>query len=58
MAVRERGRWEEEGSHEFVGDAKTGHKASTTEAWLLALQDPASLDDERQWVMGDNVSHQ
>lgn len=28
-------------------------RASTTEAWFLALQDSASLDDERQWVMGD-----
>lgn len=29
-----------------------------TEAWLLALQNSASLDDERQWVIGDNVSQQ
>lgn len=32
-------------------------QSSTTEAWLLAMQDLASLDDDSQWVMGDNVSH-
>lgn len=35
----------------------TKGRASNTEAWLLALQDSASLDDDSQWVMGDNVSH-
>lgn len=60
-AVRERGWCGEKGSHEIAGNAKTDTKSGQsqyTEVWLLALQDSASLDDKRQWVIGDNVSQQ
>lgn len=29
VAVRERGWWEEEGSHEFAGNARTVHKGQS-----------------------------
>lgn len=58
VAVRERGWWEEEGSHEFVGNVKTGHKASATEAWLLAfkMQDPRMMRDSGSGMTMCNTS--